>query len=170
MNEAVAVPKRAQAPGDALSLAGQHQSGMRDGRSVPTAYIHSVRHSLGTPAPWLRFGQHFSQGAVHKTICTSLDIASASLVCRRWWLHRPSDQGCCGRLRKAVAAWFAEQGRSTHEIVAVTGHRTSNELHRYTKLVEQKKLATRAPGAPPPQKPRHRSVSAGRSSPRAPGW
>jgi hypothetical protein len=43
--------------------AGQHRTGMWDRQSVSTAYIHGVRHSLGTPAPWLRFGQRLGQGA-----------------------------------------------------------------------------------------------------------
>lgn len=52
-------------------------------------------------------------------------------------------------LRKAAAARLAEQGRSTREIMAVTGHTTSKEVDRYTRAAEQKRLAARALGIEP---------------------
>jgi len=52
-------------------------------------------------------------------------------------------------LRKAAAARLAEQGRSTREIMAVTGHTTSKEVDRYTRAAEQKRLAARALGVEP---------------------
>ncbi len=47
-------------------------------------------------------------------------------------------------LRKAAAVRLAELGASEHEIMAVTGHRTSKEVTRYTRAVRQKILAERA--------------------------
>lgn len=47
-------------------------------------------------------------------------------------------------LRKAAAAWLAEMGCSEHEIMAVTGHRTSKEVTRYTQSARQHLLAESA--------------------------
>jgi ribosomal protein L14E/L6E/L27E len=50
---------------------------------------------------------------------------------------------------------LAEAGCSTHEIASITGHASLKELERYTKAVDQKKLATAAMGkvrAKPEQK------------------
>lgn len=52
-------------------------------------------------------------------------------------------------LRKAAAARLAEQGRSTREIMTVTGHTTSKDVDRYTRGAEQKRLAARAMGVEP---------------------
>ncbi|WP_222435323.1 tyrosine-type recombinase/integrase [Puniceibacterium confluentis] len=48
------------------------------------------------------------------------------------------------RLRKAAAARLAELGCSEHEIMAITGHRTSKEVTRYTRAARQKTRAERA--------------------------
>jgi integrase/recombinase XerD len=47
-------------------------------------------------------------------------------------------------LRKATAAALAEAGASTHEIAAVTGHMSLEEVERYTRAVRKKKLADAA--------------------------
>jgi integrase len=47
-------------------------------------------------------------------------------------------------LRKAAARRLAEAGCSANEIAAVTGHVTLEEVARYTKAAEQKKLARAA--------------------------
>jgi integrase len=47
-------------------------------------------------------------------------------------------------LRKAAARRLAEAGASTHEISAITGHRSLNEVSRYTRAADQKRLATSA--------------------------
>jgi integrase len=47
-------------------------------------------------------------------------------------------------LRKATAARLAERGATAHEIMAITGHRTLEEVERYTKAVRQAKLADAA--------------------------
>lgn len=44
-------------------------------------------------------------------------------------------------LRKAAARRLAEAGCSANEIAAITGHATLEEVARYTKAAEQKKLA-----------------------------
>ena len=49
-------------------------------------------------------------------------------------------------LRKAAARRLAEAGCSAKEIGAITGHRTLQEIERYTKAAEQKQLAVAAIG------------------------
>lgn len=67
----------------------------------------------------------------------------------RTWCDAAGLKHCSAHgLRKAAAVRLAEQGRSTREIMAVTGHRTSKEVDRYTRAAEQKKLAARALGVP----------------------
>lgn len=44
-------------------------------------------------------------------------------------------------LRKAAARRLAEAGCTVHEIAAITGHATLSEVERYTKAVDQKRLA-----------------------------
>ncbi|RUT25981.1 hypothetical protein C0V97_09105 [Asaia sp. W19] len=47
-------------------------------------------------------------------------------------------------LRKAAARRLAEAGCTTHQIAAITGHKTLSEVERYTRAVDQKKLAEEA--------------------------
>jgi enterobacteria phage integrase len=47
-------------------------------------------------------------------------------------------------LRKAAARRLAEAGCTTNEIAAITGHATLQEVARYTKAAEQKRLARTA--------------------------
>ena len=47
-------------------------------------------------------------------------------------------------LRKAAAAKLAELGCTAHEIMAITGHESIQEVERYTKAAEQKQLAKSA--------------------------
>ncbi len=57
-------------------------------------------------------------------------------------------------LRKAAARRLAEAGCSANEIAAITGHATLQEVSRYTKAAEQKKLAQSAMRRLSPPKPR----------------
>ena len=47
-------------------------------------------------------------------------------------------------LRNAAAAKLAELGCTAHEIRAITGHESIQEVQRYTKAAEQKRLAKSA--------------------------
>jgi integrase len=47
-------------------------------------------------------------------------------------------------LRKAAAARLAERGATVHEIMAITGHRSLEEVERYTRAAQQGKLADAA--------------------------
>jgi integrase len=47
-------------------------------------------------------------------------------------------------LRKAACRRLAEAGASTHEIAAISGHKTLGEIERYTKAADQAKLAKAA--------------------------
>lgn len=47
-------------------------------------------------------------------------------------------------LRKAAARRMAEAGKSTHEIMSITGHRSLGEVERYTRAASQERLAKTA--------------------------
>lgn len=47
-------------------------------------------------------------------------------------------------LRKAAARRLADIGCTTHQIAAITGHKSLEEVERYTKAAEQKRLASSA--------------------------
>ncbi len=65
-----------------------------------------------------------------------------------WFRDRCDEAGlphCSAHgLRKAAARRMAEAGKSAHEIMSVTGHRTLSEAERYTRAVDQERLARRA--------------------------
>jgi len=63
----------------------------------------------------------------------------------REWCNQAGLPHCSAHgLRKAIAARLAELGASEHEIMAVTGHRTSKEVSRYTRAARQRELADSA--------------------------
>jgi len=63
----------------------------------------------------------------------------------RDWCNQAGLPHCSAHgLRKAAAAWLADAGATTHEIMAITGHRTIGEVERYTKAANQKRLARSA--------------------------
>lgn len=54
-------------------------------------------------------------------------------------------KGCSAHgLRKAAARRMAESGKSAHEIMAITGHKSLSEVERYTRAANQEALAVRA--------------------------
>lgn len=56
--------------------------------------------------------------------------------------------GCTAHgLRKAAARRLAEAGCTAHQIAAITGHKTLKEVERYTRAVDQRRLATVAMAA-----------------------
>lgn len=62
-----------------------------------------------------------------------------------WCQEAGLPKGCSPHgLRKAAARRLAEAGCTSHQIAAVTGHKTLSEVERYTRAVEQKKLAQEA--------------------------
>jgi integrase len=63
---------------------------------------------------------------------------------RKWCREAGIPQCSAHGLRKAAAARLAEYGATEMEIMAVTGHRTSKEVTRYTQAARQKVLAERA--------------------------
>ena len=60
--------------------------------------------------------------------------------CEEAGLHHCSAHG----LRKACATALAEGGASTHEIAAVTGHTSLEEIERYTRAAQKKMMADAA--------------------------
>lgn len=66
-------------------------------------------------------------------------------------------------LRKAAARRLAEAGCTANEIAAITGHATLQEVSRYTKATEQRKLAQSAMQRLSPPKPKTNSQPAPKS-------
>jgi integrase/recombinase XerD len=61
------------------------------------------------------------------------------------WCRQANLPHCSGHgLRKAAAVRLAERGATPHEIMAITGHRTLEEVERYTRAVRQAQLADSA--------------------------
>ncbi|GAK33276.1 site-specific tyrosine recombinase XerC [alpha proteobacterium Q-1] len=63
---------------------------------------------------------------------------------RKWCNEAELPQCSVHGLRKAAAARLAEQGCTEFEIMAITGHRTSKEVTRYTRAASQKTRAESA--------------------------
>ena len=65
-----------------------------------------------------------------------------------WFRNRCDEAGlshCSAHgLRKAAARRLAEAGCTMHEIAAITGHASLSEIQRYTRAVDQKRLAASA--------------------------
>lgn len=55
-----------------------------------------------------------------------------------------SDGRTAHGLRKAAARRLAEAGCTAHQIASITGHRTLREIERYTRAVDQQRLAVTA--------------------------
>ena len=60
--------------------------------------------------------------------------------CREAGLPHCSAHG----LRKAAAARLAERGATAHEIMAITGHQSLEEVERYTRAAQRRTLADSA--------------------------
>jgi integrase len=64
---------------------------------------------------------------------------------RQWCREAGLPEGCTVHgLRKAASRRLAEAGCTPHEIAAITGHRTLKEVERYTRAVDQVRLARQA--------------------------
>jgi integrase/recombinase XerD len=67
-----------------------------------------------------------------------------------WFRARCDDAGlhhCSAHgLRKACATALADAGATTHEIASVTGHQSLDEIERYTRAAQRKRLADTALG------------------------
>ena len=63
----------------------------------------------------------------------------------RDWFDQANLRHCSAHgLRKATPTQMAERGATPHELMAVTGHQSLEEVERYTRAAERKKLADRA--------------------------
>ena len=63
----------------------------------------------------------------------------------RMWCDQAGLQKCSAHgLRKAAASRLAERGASAHEIMAITGHRSLEEVERYTRAARKAGLADAA--------------------------
>src|SRR6185437_7287307 len=63
----------------------------------------------------------------------------------RDWCNQANLPHCSAHgLRKATAARLAERGATAHEIMAITGHKSLEEVERYTRAARRGKLADSA--------------------------
>ncbi|MCW5694666.1 MAG: tyrosine-type recombinase/integrase [Pseudolabrys sp.] len=63
----------------------------------------------------------------------------------REWCNQAGLRHCSAHgLRKATASRLAERGASPHEIMAITGHRSLEEVERYTRTARKAQLADSA--------------------------
>jgi integrase/recombinase XerD len=63
----------------------------------------------------------------------------------REWCNEAGLMHCSAHgLRKAAAARLAERGATAHEIMAITGHQTLEEVERYTRAARKRALADSA--------------------------
>jgi integrase/recombinase XerD len=63
---------------------------------------------------------------------------------RAWCDEAGLPQCSAHGLRKAAAVRLAERGATAHEIMAITGHRSLEEVERYTRAARQRQLADAA--------------------------
>jgi integrase len=90
--------------------------------ATPSGHLTFIVNARGKPFSRSRFGIKF-----------------------RDWCDQAGLPHCSAHgLRKATAADLANCGCSTHEIMAITGHRTLEEVERYTRAANQKTLADSA--------------------------
>ena len=69
---------------------------------------------------------------------------TASAICLRDGRKKRGIDGSIHGLRKACCRRLAEAGCSVHEIMAMSGHKSIKEVERYTKAVEQERMAGQA--------------------------
>jgi integrase len=133
-----------QRRGDVIRLGRQH---IRDGvvyvRQQKTGIelaipIHATLQAVITETP-----------ANHLTLLTTQTGKPFSAAgFGNWFRDRCNEAGlahCSAHgLRKAAARRLAEAGCTMHEIAAITGHASLSEIQRYTKAVDQKRLALSA--------------------------
>ena len=63
----------------------------------------------------------------------------------RDWCNQANLPHCSAHgLRKATAARLAERGATAHEIMAITGHRSLEEVERYARAARRSQLADSA--------------------------
>jgi integrase/recombinase XerD len=61
------------------------------------------------------------------------------------WCRQANLPHCSAHgLRKALAALLAERGATPHEIMAITGHKSLEEVELYTRAAQKSQLADRA--------------------------
>jgi len=134
----------AQRRSDVVRLGRQHEK---------AGAIHMRQHKTGAwlilpIVPELR-------EAFNKTPCEGLAYLQTELGrpfslagFGNWFRSRCNEAGLrnisAHGLRKAAARRMAEAGKSSHEIMSITGHRSLGEVERYTRAASQERLAKTA--------------------------
>lgn len=133
-----------QRRGDIVHMGRQHE---RDG------WLHFTQQKTGKPMQIpilssLRRSLDASPTGDLTYIVTEFGKPFTSNGFGNWFRKRCNEAGlpqCSAHgLRKAAAVRLAHAGSTAHEIAAITGHDTLKEVERYTKEVEQRRLAEAA--------------------------
>lgn len=112
----------------------QHKTGAWVFIPIAKELQRSLNHVPSTQFVWLltRSGEPFSEKGFSNYIVKAAHTAGLP-------------QGCSAHgLRKAAAVRLAEAGCTNHEIMSITGHKTMQEVERYTRAVRQAGLARSA--------------------------
>jgi integrase len=137
----------AQRRGDVIRMGRQHSSGnpqilsvkqQKTGKELKIPLHPELQHVLdATPSQHLTFlvtktGKPYSGNNFSEQF--------------RAWCDDAGLPQCCSfhGLRKAALTRLAQAGCSVHEIAAISGHRTLKEIERYTRDVDQARLAGEA--------------------------
>lgn len=135
-----------QRRGDVVRMGRQH---VRDGALEITQAKTGTRLALPLHSA-LRASIDAAAPAVHLTFLVTAAGAPFTAAGFGNWFRTccraaglPHECAAHG-LRKAAARRLAEAGLTTHEIMAVTGHRTLAEVERYTRAADQARLARAA--------------------------
>jgi integrase len=133
-----------QRRGDVLRMGAQH---IRDG----AIYVKQEKTSIELVIPLHPGLAHIIAAAPrdHLTfVTTRLGGPFQGSAFSRWFWQQCEAaelEHCSAHgLRKAAARRLAEAGCTAHEIAAITGHASLGELVRYTKAVDQRRLAEAA--------------------------
>lgn len=132
-----------QRRGDVVRMGRQH---IRDGWITVTQQKTGKRIEIPIFAELQRILDAASTGDL-TFLVTSFGKPFTSNGFGNWFRDRCDEAGlkqCSAHgLRKAAATRIAELGGSANEIKSITGHESLQEVDRYTKAAEQKRLAAR---------------------------
>ncbi|MBB6254960.1 tyrosine-type recombinase/integrase [Nitrospirillum iridis] len=133
---------------DVVRMGPQH---VRDGWLTITQAKNATRHPVTVSIPILPALQQVLDASEtgHLAYLITKDgkpysVAGFGNTFRDWCNEAGLSHCSAHGLRKATAARLAELGASEHEIMSITGHKTLQEVARYTRAARQKVLAKRA--------------------------
>jgi len=131
-----------QRPGDVSRMGRQH---IQNGVLTLTQRKTGTRLSIPIHATLQAELDHVPAGQL-AVLLTQEGKSFSDAGFSQWFSERARwaklGQGCTAHgLRKAAARRLAEAGCTAHQIASITGHKTLREVERYTRAVDQERLA-----------------------------